>query len=51
MNHPDYKDEVGYDSIKDCYFVPEYWEEQYYEEYYENEFNGGNIGDLEDALG
>ena len=51
MSHPNYKDEVGYDPIKDCYFVPEYWEEQYYEEYYKDEFSGGDIGDLEDAMG
>ena len=47
MSHPDYKDEVGYDPIKNCYFVPEHWEKQCYE----SEFYGGDIGDLEDAMG
>ena len=27
MNHPRYSEEVSYDSNKDCWFVPEYMEE------------------------
>jgi len=42
MNHPDYQKEVGYDPNKDCWFVPEEWDD------YVNEMCGG---DLEDALG
>ncbi len=33
---------------KNCWFVPDWWET---EKELEDEFSGGNIGDLEDAMG
>lgn len=44
MTRSDYYDEVYYNSNKDVYFIPEYWE-------LEEEYQGGEIGNLEDALG
>ena len=44
MNHSDYQKEVSYDPDKDCWFIPENWEP-------EDLGLGGDIGDLEDALG
>ena len=38
MHHPGYPDEVGFDSKKNCWFIPEEWEEHFeyntYEELY-----------------
>ena len=47
MNHPDYPEKCFYDSNKDIYFIPEDWE------YYviSEDYLGGDIGDLEDAMG
>jgi hypothetical protein len=47
MDKEDYNENVYFDPRKNCWFIPEDWEEQYYED----EFSGGDIGDLEDALG
>jgi len=61
MDKKDYNENVYYDPRRDCWFIPEIWgetdseyiarleredEEKALEEYY-----GGDIGDLEDALG
>ena len=44
MDHPNYPKECYFDPIKNTWFIPEYWEPI--------DFGlGGDIGDLEDALG
>ena len=45
MEHPDYPEWCFYDPKKDVWFIPETWED------WENPEFGGDIGDLEDALG
>lgn len=44
MDRPDYPEECYFDPNKDCWFIPEDWEP-------DNLGLGGEIGDLEDALG
>ena len=44
MEHPDYQKEVSYDASKNCWFIPDNWES-------DNLGLGGDIGDLEDAMG
>ena len=44
MNHPEYPNSCYYDPQKEVWFVPERWES-------DNLGLGGDIGDLEDALG
>lgn len=53
MEHPNYKEEVYYDSEKGVWFVPENMEEYCPELYYDDteEYFGGDIGDLDDAMG
>lgn len=62
MDRPDYPEECYFDPEKDCWFIPKSWEPDYLElkEVKENTFKslmddyselGGEIGDLEDALG
>lgn len=48
MDNPEYPEECYFDPNKTCWFIPEWWEA---EKELENEFSGGNIGDLEDAMG
>ena len=43
MEHPNYKEEVYYDSEKGVWFVPEEWEDWRPESYYEEEYFGGEI--------
>ena len=47
MAHPFWKEQHYYDPTKDIWFIPEDWLEWSDNDYYE----GGEIGDLEDALG
>ena len=55
MNNPEYDEECYFDPLKNCWFVPESWslwlEEKTNWEEYVDEFSGGDIGDLEDAMG
>lgn len=62
MHHPDYQEECFFDASKNAWFIPEDWNPDYLElkEIKENVFKslmddyselGGDIGDLEDALG
>ena len=44
MNHPDYPEECYFDSEKNVWFIPDFWEP-------DNLELGGDIGDLEDAMG
>lgn len=44
MDRMDYQEKVGFDSIKNAWFIPEEWEP-------DNLELGGDIGDLEDAMG
>ena len=44
MNHPDYNKEVSYDPRRNCWFIPDTWEP-------DDLGLGGDIGDLEDAMG
>ena len=44
MIYQDYQEKVSYDPEKNCWFVPEDWEP-------DDLGLGGNIGDLEDAMG
>ena len=44
MNNEGYPELVGFDPINNCWFVPEDWEP-------EDLGLGGDIGDLEDAMG
>lgn len=46
MNHPDWKEGHYYDSHRDSWFIPEDWED-----WEKDPESGGDIGDLEDALG
>ena len=48
MELPEFKEESFFDSEKNVWLIPEWWET---EKELEDEFNGGNIGDLEDAMG
>ena len=62
MNNPEYNKECYFDPKKNCWFIPEEWDSDYLElkEVKENVFRslindyselGGDIGDLEDAMG
>lgn len=53
MNREDYGIDSYYDSEKDVYFIPEDWELDCRESYYDDteEYWGGDIGDLNDAMG
>jgi len=44
MNNPDYPDKCYFDPDKNVWFIPEDWEP-------DNLELGGDIGDLDDALG
>ena len=44
MNNPGYPEDCYYDSDKDVWFIPKDWEP-------DNLGLGGEIGDLDDALG
>lgn len=44
MNNKGYPDEVGFDPIQNVWYIPEHWEP-------DNLELGGDIGDLEDAMG
>lgn len=48
MDNPDYLEESFYDPKKNAWFIPDWWET---EKELEDEFSGGDIGDLEDAMG
>lgn len=43
MGNPEYNEECYFDPRKNCWFIPEDWDPNYFE--------GGEIGDLEDAMG
>lgn len=43
MGNPEYNEECYFDPKKNCWFIPEDWDPNYLE--------GGEIGDLEDAMG
>ena len=47
MDNPDFLT-CYFDPEKNVWFIPEWWET---EKELEDEFSGGDIGDLEDALG
>lgn len=53
MDNPNYPEECYFDPEKNIWFVPEDWESNCRESYYDDteEYKGGDIGDLEDALG
>lgn len=62
MNNPNYPDDCYFDPVENVWFIPEDWEPDYSElkEVKENVFKslmddyselGGDIGDLEDAMG
>ena len=44
MDHPDYDEDCYFDPDKNVWFVPDIWEPDYLG-------LGGDIGDLDDALG
>ena len=48
MDDKRYSDQIGFDPIKNCWFVPEDW---YYEDWDNGVWTGCDIGDLEDAMG
>ena len=48
MTNPNWNEECYFDPIKNVWFIPEWWET---ENELEDEFSGGDIGDLEDAMG
>ena len=48
MDNPGYPEESYFDPNKNAWFIPEWWEA---EKELEDEFSGGDIGDLEDAMG
>ena len=43
MENPEFEEECYFDPDKNIWFIPEDWDSYYYE--------GGDIGDLEDAMG
>ena len=43
-----YPNDCYFDPIKNVWLIPEWWET---EKELEDEFSGGDIGDLEDAMG
>ena len=47
MDRPDYNENCYFDPRRNCWFIPEAWDEVLQEE----EEWGGDIGDLEDAMG
>ena len=48
MDNPEYPEECFFVSEKNVWFIPDWWET---EKELEDEFSGGDIGDLEDAMG
>ena len=44
MDNPEYPEECYFDPQKNCWFIPDTWEP-------DNLELGGDIGDLEDAMG
>ena len=48
MDNPEYPEECFFAPEKNVWFIPDWWET---EKELEDEFSGGNIGDLEDAMG
>ena len=48
MDNPEYPEECFFDPNKNVWFIPEWWEA---EKELETDFSGGNMGDLEDAMG
>ena len=54
MDNPDYPERCFYDPKEDVWLIPEDWEPNDSEldtESWEDKFSGGDIGDLEDAMG
>lgn len=51
MSNPEYNEECYFDPRKNCWFILDYWEPDCNIESWEDEFSGGDIGDLEDAMG
>ena len=53
MDNPDYPEKCYFDPDKNVWLIPENWESDYRESYYDDteEYWGGDIGDLEDAMG
>ena len=47
MERSDYKEEVYFDPNKNAWFIPDWWES---EKELEDEFIGGDIRNLEDAM-
>ena len=48
MDRPDFSTDCYFDPDKHVWFIPEWWED---EKELEDEFSGGDIGDLKDAMG
>lgn len=48
MNNSDFSENCFFDPQRNVWFVPDWWEDK---EELEDEFSGGDIGDLEDAMG
>jgi hypothetical protein len=48
MDNPEYPEECFFDPKKNVWFIPEWWEA---EKELEDEFSGGGMRDLEDAIG
>jgi len=46
MHNEDYLEDCYFDPMKDCWFIPEWWDNEL-----EDKFSGGDIGNLDDALG
>lgn len=53
MSNPEYNEECYFDPRKNCWFIPDTWEPDCRESYYDDteEYWGGDIGDLDDAMG
>ena len=62
MDNPNYPEECYFDPKKNCWFIPEDWEQDYLElkevkeiiiKYLMEDYSelGGDIGDLKDAMG
>ncbi len=45
MDNPEYNSECYFDPLKNCWFIPEWWDNEL-----EDKFSSGDIGDLDDAL-
>ena len=52
-DNPDYPEECYFVSDKNVWLIPENWESDCRKSYYDDteEYLGGDIGDLEDAMG